>query len=246
MPSLSLTGGVMAKFDLELVQVITHYCDIKTFRFALAGDIAFKPGQFMTLTLSVGGKALSKAFSMSNSPSEKGYVEFTKKISESDYSRALERMVIGEKYPVQLPFGAFTFEGEFPRVAFLCGGIGIAPVRSMIKYATDMHSGTDMVLLYSSRNPECLVFQSDFAVMQRQNPRLRLFYTLTRCAENVEGCRLGSIDEEMIRAEISDFLERIFYVCGPPTMVHAFRSLLLDTLKVPPAQVKTEEFQGYE
>lgn len=222
------------------MQVITHTCNIKTFRFGLEEDVPFKPGQYLMLTLQVGGKNMSKPFSISSSPTERGYIEFTKKMSDSDYSKALNSLAIGQECLIRLPMGSFTCEGEFPTVAFLCGGIGVTPVRSMVKYAVDMQLPVDMVVLYSSRNPECVVYRDEFAAMRRAHRGLKVVYTLTRCDKGIEGCRTGEIDEEMIREEIPDYGRRVFYLCGPASMVRALGTVLIDRLAVPAERVRTE------
>lgn len=235
----------MENYKLELIEVITHCCDVKTFRFEMEEDIPFKPGQYLVLTLKVNGKEVSKAFSISSSPTERGYVEFTKKLSSSDFSRALADLKIGETYPLRLPMGKFTFEGEFPKVAFLSGGIGVTPIRSIFKNATDKCLENSMVLLYSSRTPEYLIFKNDFTLMQKTNKNLHIVYTLTNCNEKIEGCRIGYIDDELVRAEIPDYRERVFFICGPPVMVDAMRQMLLTKLSLPETQLRTEDFIGY-
>jgi ferredoxin-NADP reductase len=141
--------------------------------------------------------------------------------------------------------GAFTFEGEHPKVAFLSGGIGITPLRSICKNATDRQLASDIVLLYSSRTPEYLIFRRDFDEMARVNRNLKVIYTLTECKEPIEGCRGGTIDDRMVVREIPDYAQRVFYICGPPGMVDAMRSMLLKKLSLPTDKVVTEDFVGY-
>lgn len=235
----------MENLQLELIEIITHCCDVRTFRFELPREVAYRPGQYLVMTLSLFGRDVSKAFSLSSSPTEKGFIEFTKKISDSPFSQALNALEIGKQYSIRMPMGKFTFEGEYPKAAFLSGGIGITPIRSIFKYATDKSLASDLVLLYSSRTPEYLIFRNDFKVMQEANKNLRTIYTLTHCNEKVEGCRMGYIDDEMIRREVPDYSERMFYICGPPAMVDAMRSMLINKLALPQDRIITEDFVGY-
>jgi ferredoxin-NADP reductase len=235
----------MSDVRLELTEVIAHCCDVKTFRFALAEDVAYVPGQYLVLTLSVGGRPVSKAFSLSSSPTEKGFIQFTKKLSDSPFSRELNELEIGQKCSLRFPLGNFTFTGQHPKAAFLIGGIGITPVRSIFKYATDKKLESSLVLLYSSRTPDYLIFRDDFAAMRRENSRLNIIYTLTDCDETIEGCRRGYIDADMVRQEIPDYPERIFYSCGPPAMVDAMAKMLMNKLSVPEDKIITEDFIGY-
>jgi ferredoxin-NADP reductase len=236
---------IMENARLELMEVLTHGCDVKTFRFKLPRDIDFKPGQYLILTLNINGQDVPKAFSISNSPTEKGFIQFTKKISSSDYSKALTGLKTGTAHPVRFPMGKFTFTGEYPRAVFLSGGIGITPIRSIFKYATDRKCSSDLVLLYTSRTPEYLIFRNDFIQMAKENQHIRPVFTLTQCDEAVEGCRLGAIDDELIRREIPDFSEWVFYICGPPGMVDVMRSMLRQKLFIPENRIVTEDFIGY-
>ncbi|QAT18017.1 NADH-cytochrome b5 reductase 1 [Candidatus Velamenicoccus archaeovorus] len=231
--------------QLELMEIVTQCCDVKTFRFSLEEDVPYEPGQYLVLTLTIAGRPVSKAFSISSSPTEKGFIQFTKKLSNSPFSRALESLQVGQACAVRFPMGKFTFTGQYPKAAFLIGGIGITPVRSIFKYATDMKLPSSLVLLYSSRTPEYLIFRNELSAMQKENDRLRIVYTLTECSEKIEGCFKGYIDDDLVRQEIQDYPERIFYSCGPPAMVDAMRKMLMNKLAVQEDRIITEDFIGY-
>ncbi len=79
--------------------------------------------------------------------------------------------------------------------------------------------------------------------MQRQNKNLKVVYTVTRPSEKWNGQR-GRINKEMIQQEIPDYMERVFYICGPPKMVEAMVRLLKE-MSVPDKQIKQEYFPGY-
>ena len=236
----------MENLKLALTEIVTHCCDVKTFRFELKnGDVTFKPGQYLILTLNIAGKDVPKAFSISSSPTEKGFVQFTKKLSNSDFSNALNNLKIGEEYSIRLPMGKFIFDGQFPKVAFLSGGIGITPIRSIFKYAVDKKLSSSLVLFYSSRTPEYLIFRNDFSLMQDADTNIKVVYTLTNCNEMIAGCRAGYIDDEMVKQEMPDYKERVFFICGPPGMVDGMRAMLLNKLSIPSGQIITEDFLGY-
>lgn len=235
----------MEDLKLRLVNIKSRNPDVKTFRFKLNKNIHYKPGQYLLFTLNIKGEDLSKPFSISSSPTEKGFIEFTKKLTGSDFSNALNSMALREYYTMRAPMGSFTFEGEYEKAAFLSGGIGITPIRSIIKYATDTNLSSDLVLLYSSRTPEYLIFKDDFESMKEKNKNLKIVYTLTDTDEKVAGCRNGRIDEKMVKEELPDYMERRFYTCGPPGMVESMRSLLTDRLGVPKSNIIIENFTGY-
>ncbi len=235
------------QFETRLIDIIQRTPDVKSFRFETKEAVLFKPGQFFLVTIKVKGKKVTKHFSFSNSPTEKSYIEFTKKITESSFSRALDTLKKGDWAELKMPFGSFTFEGEYKKVAFLSGGIGITPIRSMCKFAIDKKLDTDMVLLYGNEREENILFRKELDDMQEKNRVLRIVYTLTTPPANSTSWkgRLGYIDDKMIRQEVSDYEERIFYACGPPKMVQNLTGILRDKLSIKEDRIKAENFVGY-
>ncbi|MBA7512250.1 Methane monooxygenase component C [subsurface metagenome] len=238
---------MMIKFETEVSDIIQRTHNVNSFRFKVKEDVDFKPGQFFFVTLKIDGTERTKHFSFSNSPTEKGYIEFTKRITDSEFSKALNRLKIGDWARLKMPYGSFTFEGEYEKIAFLSGGIGITPIRSICKFATDSMLPTDMVLLYGNNREEDIIFRKDLDDMQAVNKNLRIVYTLTSPdidRKTWQG-RIGYIDDKMIKEEISDFNERVFYICGPPRMVESLINILRNKLGVQQDKIKIENFIGY-
>jgi len=237
----------MIKFETEVLDIVQRTHNVKSFRFKIKEDVDFKPGQFFFVTLKIDGTERTKHFSFSNSPTEKGYVEFTKRITDSKFSQALERLKTGDWARLKMPYGSFTFEGEYKKIAFLSGGIGITPIRSICKFATDSMLPTDMVLLYGNNREEDIIFRQDLDNMQSVNKNLRIVYTLTSPdidRKTWQG-RIGYIDDKMIKEEISDFNERVFYICGPPKMVESLINSLRNKLSAQQDKIRIENFIGY-
>lgn len=99
----------MWEFDTRVSEVIQRTMSIKSIRFdARNQDVNYTAGQFFFVTIKVDGVASTKHFSLSSSPTEKEYVEFTKRITSSDYSRALDVMKPGDWAHIRGPAGKFT------------------------------------------------------------------------------------------------------------------------------------------
>jgi len=79
--------------------------------------------------------------------------------------------------------------------------------------------------------------------MQGLNNNLKVIHTLTRPTEKWKGL-VGRIDKEMIQKVIPDYIERVFYICGPPKMVEAM-AVILKNLNIPDKKIKQEYFPGY-
>jgi ferredoxin-NADP reductase len=232
------------EMELKLEEIINRTYNVKSFRLEVKGDISYKAGQFLQVFLKSGQGELSHYFSISNSPTEKGYLEFTKKITESEFSLLLDSLKTGDTLKIKYPFGAFTFEGEYPKIAFLSGGIGITPIRSIIKYVIDKKLDTDMVLMYANRSSKDIAFKDDFDIMQKVNPKLKVVYLISEAEAGWQG-KVGHINSLMIKEEIPDYASRRFYSCGPPLMVEAIKKILLEELALSKEKIITENFMGY-
>ena len=234
-------------FETDVLEVIQRTHNVKSFRFRIKEAPDFKPGQFFFVTIKIEGVERTKHFSFSNSPTEKGYVEFTKRITGSPFSKALDRLKTGDWARLKMPYGAFTFEGEYRNLAFLSGGIGITPIRSIIKFVVDKKIPVDIMLLYGNNTESDIIFKDDFDNIQGTNDNFRVRYTLTGLDANNGkwSGRRGYIDAGMIKEEIPDYKERVFYICGPPVMVTTLIDMVKNGLGVPEDKIKTENFTGY-
>ncbi len=237
----------MIEFETDVLDIMQRTPDVKSFRFKTKGDIDFKPGQFFVVTIKINDEERSKHFSFSNSPTEKGYIEFTKRITESEFSKALDKLKIGDWAKLKMPYGSFTFEGEHEKLAFLSGGIGITPLRCIIKFVSDKKLPTNIVLFYSNKTEEDIIFRQDLDNISSSNKNIRVIYTLT--SKDIDNKawqgKTGYIDNEMIKEVAPDFLERIFYICGPPMMVGSMKDILKNKLNLPENMIKIENFAGY-
>ena len=230
-------------FETIITQIIPRNADVKSFRFDRPEGLDCNPGQYMLVTIKSEGVELRKPFTISSSPTEKEFMELTKKLTGHPFSKALESLKVGDKVLIEAPFGNFTFKGEYDKIALLAGGIGITPLHCIIRYATDNQLKTDIILLYSSRFDDEIIFKNELEEMQGLNNNLKVVHTLTRPSEKWKGL-VGRIDKEMIQKVIPDYMERVFYICGPPKMVEAMVVLLKD-LNIPEKQIKREYFPGY-
>jgi ferredoxin-NADP reductase len=228
----------------KIIEVIQRNYNVKSVRVEPAKDIDFKAGQFLQVTLQ-NDPQLKHYLSISSSPTEKNHLEFTKKLTQSDFSKALDNLKAGDELTIQYPFGKFTLEDNpAPKIAFLSGGIGITPIRSIAKSVVDKNLGTDLVLVYSNRTVKDIVFKDDFDAMRKAYPKLRVAHVLCETEPGFK-CTVGLINAAVIKNEVPDYKKRKFFLCGPPAMVEAMRKMLSDELALPKEQIVTENFQGY-
>jgi ferredoxin-NADP reductase len=231
------------KFETTIQSIIQRTPNVVSLRFPRPEGLEYKPGQFFFVTLKHEGKELSHHFSFSSSPTEKEHIEFTKKLSDSEYSATLKTSKEGDWARIDAPYGSFTFEGEYPKIALLGGGIGITPFISMCRYATDKGLSSKITLFYACRTPSDIVFRTEFEELATKNPNLNIHFVISQPTADWKGAT-GHIDADMIKRELPDFKENLFFSCGPPPMVKAMQELVA-SLGLPKEQFKQEYFSGY-
>lgn len=230
------------KFETTVKEIIPRTPNIMSFRFSRPAELNYKAGQFLYITIKQTGKELSKHFSFSSSPTEKEHIEFTKKITDSEFSVDLKQLKVGDWARIEAPFGKFIYEDE-RNVGMLAGGIGITPLLSICKFCTDLQLSTKITLLYGCRTEADIAFRQELEAMQQQNKNLKVVFVLNQADSNWNG-PIGVINADMVKREISDYKETTFYTCGPPAMVGVMEKLI-ESLGLPKTQLKREYFAGY-
>lgn len=213
--------------------------NVTSFVFEPWKKIEFKAGQYLEWTLahsSSDSRGIRRYFTIASSPTE-NFIMLTTKFSDqsSSFKTALQKLEQGGEIIVSNLEGEFTLPKDLSKkLVFLAGGIGITPFRSMIKYLIDTGEKRNIVLLFSNKTSEDIVFKE--ILIEGEKKGLRTVYVNTD--------EMGYLDEDFIKKEISDWKERLFFVSGPEPMVEAFRKMLF-RMGLPKNQIKTDYFPGY-
>ncbi len=236
------------RFETELAEVIQRTPSIKSFRFQIrAKGFRYRPGQFFFITIMVNGQEADHHFSFSSSPTEKGYMEFTKRITGSAFSQTLAKIQPGAWARIRGPLGSFVLPQKPQKLSFLSGGIGITPLRNMMRYATDKRLPYDIVLLYGNPTVEEIAFREELEAMQGlDTPGIRIEHILSGpgLPANWRG-RTGFVNSQVVAEVMPDYMERLHYISGPPKMVTSLKEQL-ESLGVPNRQMKLDSFTGYD
>lgn len=240
----------MWQFDTSVLEIMARTRDIKTFRFDAGGhEVQYNAGQYFYVTIKVGGQETEHHFTISSSPTEteeSHYLEFTKRITSSDYSQALDRMKPGDWARLEGPEGEFTLPSSNDSLAFISGGIGITPLRSMMRYTLDKGLKHDIVLVYGNNLWDNIAFREELDEMASSNKDIRVEYVLSGpdFPPEWKGKR-GFITKEVIRDLVPDYLGRTFYLSGPMAMVLSLEDQLFG-MNIPQEQMKRDYFPGYD
>ncbi|MBI4188687.1 MAG: FAD-dependent oxidoreductase [Chloroflexi bacterium] len=237
----------MWQFETRLSEVIQRTPAIKTFRFYTNDrNVRYQAGQYFFVTIRIGNSEAVHHFTISSSPTEKGYLDFTKRITASEYSVALDAMKPGDWVRLRGAEGDFILPRKPGKLAFISGGIGITPLRSMLQYICDLKLDYDVVLIYGNNNWEDIAFREELNGMAAARPNIRVEYVLSGPDFPLgwKGKR-GFISKEIVTELIPDYKERIFYTSGPMKMVFSLEEQL-KSLKIPTKQIKRDYFPGYD
>ena len=222
---------------------------VTVFRFDKPEDYRFLAGQYCLVSVPDLGfqddRGLRRPFSISSSPLEKELL-FVTKLGDSALKRTMAEMPPGTHVTLGPPFGSLTLpENTATPLAFLAGGVGIAPFRSLCRYATDAATGHAITLLYSSRTPEETPFLDELTAMQEQNSRLRVAVTMTRVKEEPARWNglTGRLGVGMIKGQCAAWESAEYYIAGPPVMADAMKQTL-EEMHVPQGRIKIELFAG--
>jgi ferredoxin-NADP reductase len=230
------------EYTVRALEVIAHGGSAFSVRFERPAAFSFLPGQYMVITTGTGAAALTKHLTISSSPSDP-YLEVTKGSTGHPFAESLRRLKSGDEVAIRGPFGDFTFRGEYGKVAFVAGGIGITPLWSMIRNATENLIDTDITLLYSAKTEQDILFHEVMKDIANANLHLSMVITLTAPGRGWTG-HTGRIDRMMIEQDIPDWQDRIFFTSGPPAMVDAMLGILRE-IGVPEDHIRYEYFPGY-
>lgn len=230
-------------FETNVIETIWRTPDIKSIRFEKPEGFHYLAGQYIFVTLGDGTEQMTKHFTLSSSPTE-NFLEITKRLTGHPFANALASLNAGDKVSMNGAFGDFTFQGEYDKVGMLSGGIGITPLRSMIRYSIDRKLSVSIILLYSNRFEGDIAFRDELEDIQKKNSNIKVIETITRPGLDWKGIS-GRINAEMVKEFIPDYMERTFYTSGPQKMVDSMISLEKE-IGVLERKIKQESFSGYD
>ena len=208
--------------------------DVKTFRVnAPEGGKLFEhmPGQCAMLCVPGVSEGM---FSITSSPTNKEYQEFSIKRCGmlTDHLHTLE---VGDQITVRGPYG-----NNFPvdtvlkgkDLVFIAGGIGLAPLRSVINYVIDNRADYGRVdIVYGSRSADDLVQLKEIRELWMKTEGVNVHLTIDREQEGWEG-HVGFVPTYLKElgegGQIEFGVNTISLVCGPPIMIKFVLAALKD------------------
>jgi ferredoxin-NADP reductase len=216
---------VASPYRVELLAREMCGDDVLTCRLGKPSGYHFEPGQWFRLTIDTPQGPDTRTFSHASAPSDET-LDMTTRLSPSAFKVALAALEPGAVVEIVGPGGRLRLPADADRVCFLAGGVGITPVRSMLRGAVATgRTFADALLLYANRDESCVPFGEEFERMADLG--VRMVSCLEHAPEGWDGER-GFITAETIRRHLDPDDGRPFLVAGPPKMVAAMERVLDD------------------
>lgn len=203
----------------------------------------FEAGQFVWLTLGRSPFAVTEhPFTISSAPAERPRVCFTVK-EAGDFTGRIGTMPVGARAYLDGPHGNFTLAGRTGAgLAFIAGGVGLAPVMSILRQLRSERDTRPMVLVCGNRVREQILYGAELEAMAKTLD-LSVHHLLSEPPPDWSGGR-GQPDEATLR-RLLDMPGRerwLYFVCGPTPMIDSVERTL-GRLGVPLRQIVSEKFK---
>jgi predicted ferric reductase len=199
----------------------------------------FIPGQFGWLTVWQSPfKASGHPFVFSSSAAvSDGRVEMSIR-SLGDFTNTIHAIPVGKRVYLDGPYGTFTV-GDAPALhVLIAGGVGIAPMMSIIRTFADRGDERPIILVYGSRDWESVTFREELEALK---PRLNLtiVHVLDDPPDGWTGER-GFITAEVLKRHLPpSYADHEYFICGHDMMMDATERIL-DELNVPISRYHSE------
>ena len=232
-------GNVFLPHIAVIEKIIEETPGVSTFHFnfkdeKLKKEFSFESGQFGEYSVFGIGEA---PFCISSSPTRPGHLEFAlQKVGR--VTNALHRLGVGAEIGFRGPYGN-SFPLDFLKdknLVFVGGGIGLAPLRSLIWNVIDNRDKYKKIdIIYGARSPADLCFKYDLEAWGKDKS-VNMVTTIDR--ENKDWTGKVGLVPKVLEEAAPSAKEAVAIVCGPPIMIR-FTFPALEKLGFAPEQMLT-------
>jgi ferredoxin-NADP reductase len=227
---------------------------VKTITLAMEDGhgLSYSAGQFITLVFTHHDREERRSFSLSSCPDLNEPVSFTvKRVDNGAYSRLLtDRAKPGDILFTTGAAGFFTLPqniGHYEQVCFLAAGIGITPILPIIKTLLHTQPDVHIVLIYSNRSQQDVVFYSVLqALMTQFSARLRVLFLYSTAFD----LKLARLSKSLLHVLLKEYgltanEKTLYYLCGPFSYMRMV-VYSLEEAGINAAQIRKENFNTAE
>ena len=206
---------------------------------------------------SVSTAPVTRAYSIANRPEDAGSIVFNIRLAvppagrEADVapgvvSSWLFALKPGDTVEVGGPFGEFHVQPTEREMVFIGGGVGMAPLRSMVHEQIGIGTKRRMSYFYGARTIADLFYVEEFEAIAKAHPNFSWTPALSDPAPSDRWTGPTGFIHETVRKMLAQHPapeECEYYLCGPPVMINSVLAML-DRLGVEPHSIYNDDFGG--
>lgn len=237
----------MAKYTVSLKESHEVADGTRLFVFNKPEGYTFQAGQYVAMILpklvEPDSKGAARSLSIASAPEETD-ICFAMRNGVSGFKKTCWQMRPGDTVDITSAVGCFTVPDEETRpIIFLVGGIGITPVRAILKQAEREKSEKQYMLFYANRFLKDVTFDQEMRSLKLKN--FRYVSVLSQSEEPcaAENDERGYLNETILRKYIQDIAGALYYLVGSPQFIGGMEKIITD-LGVAPEQCKKDPFTG--
>jgi len=205
---------------------VTHDMRHLVLRLIEPGEVKFFPGQYVDIA--VPGTEETRSFSMANTNSRDGRLEFVIKVyPDGLFSHFLDTTLqVGDRLQLTGPYGVFTLREGDDDLVFIGGGAGMAPILSLLRSMADRGLTRKATYYYGARGRRDLCFEDELRALEDKLPGFRYIPALSEPAPDDDWDGETGLITDIVKRHADGLAGVHAYVCGPPPMVEAALPLL--------------------
>lgn len=209
----------------------------------------FQPGQHLNVSADIGGRRVTRSYSLTDIPRRDGRIAITVKRVDGgrlsshlcEHTRVGDVLALGEAFgDMTLPAAPRQAEGRW---LFLAAGSGITPLMALTRQLAAQGMPVDLSLIYWAKTRAEFCFAAELRALAQQHPRLRVHFVVTHEAAPGPDEHTGFIDHALLtrllggdggKASASGpaaWADRQVLACGPGGFVDAARALTATTAR---------------
>jgi Na+-transporting NADH:ubiquinone oxidoreductase subunit F len=200
---------------------------------------------------------VTRAYSIASRPQDAGHVVFNIRLAVPPAGREhdippgavsswLFSLKPGDTVETGGPFGEFHVQPTEREMVFIGGGVGMAPLRSMIHEQIGLGTTRRMSYFYGARTAADLFYVEEFEEIAARHPNFRWVPALSDPAPSDRWTGASGFIHDTVRKALAGHPapeECEFYLCGPPVMISAVLAML-KRLGVEPHSIYNDDFGG--
>ena len=229
----------------EKMTAIERFLQAELLDTKFAEEFDYSPGQFMEVSVMGVGEA---PISICSIPSKKGLIDLCVR-NVGRVTNAIHHLDVGSLVGIRGPYGnGFPMEEmERSNLLLVAGGLGVAPLRSVLQYALKNRAKyKGITVFYGIRTYDTMLFRDEFYNLLAEGDKLGCKFYLSyedakdkQCllleAEHSNRCMTGVVTKLFEKIEVSP-KDTYAIICGPPIM-YKFVVQELTKSNIPPEKI---------